>query len=237
MNGCRTVHYLSNNKMKKILILLLWLPMVGVGQQQQISTLTVITTGHQPPVKAFLLHASKAIITGDTIRMSDTVYDNPVPLALFISYKGTENATNWYELYPQPGDINVTIDKDDYVKVAGPKLSEDFSNLLREPVDRYNQQISDLETQKKQSGQDTVDLRAKLNSVIHACFGVPRSYVKQYPGSPLDIIALTMMGTGDPTIEKPAGELIELFHQLTPENQNSKEGKACWARLEKLKDN
>lgn len=217
------------------------LPPTLLGQHKT-STIEVIVIGGPQPASAKLSqpessHGSEAVINGDTIRMTDTL-DVPLSGTLMISYKGTGNLWWRYPVYFMSGDLTIRIDRQNNqlgdMQVAGPKWSEDFSNLLEGPVRKYNQQINDLRKQLKKPGVDTTSLKKQLNIAINACFGVPREYIKKYPSSPLDIIALQFMGKGDRTLQDPEMELVGLFRSLPDSIQKSEEGKAYWEKLQKL---
>lgn len=224
-----------------ILFLILIMPF-SLSAQESICKLTISIGGNRQPAQATLQqsaldHCSKALISGDTIRFSDTL--NVASSGnLLVAYQGSEKFRWRYPLYLMAGELivklNHTNGSADQLTVKGPKWSEDFSNKLEEPVRRYNDQINKLEKQLRQPGADTAVIKSKLNMATHDCFGVPRKYIQHNADSPLDIIALEFMGKGDPTVAQPARELADLFHSLSSQMQNSDAGKVYWAQLQTL---
>ena len=110
----------------------------------------------------------------------------------------------------------------------------EFSNLLEEPINNANLRLNELKEKLGKPGQDTAALRQQIKNALHACFDIPREYMRRYPNSSLDIIALRFMGSGDPTVPHPVQELADLFHSLDPRVQNSEIGRNYFERLQKL---
>lgn len=228
------------NKFK--LILAVWLlPVSAVAQQ--VCTITVNITGGIKEPAVVMLSKQKISFSGGKATLTDTL-DKAKVVTLQISYK--DAGPNWWRfpVYAMSGQLHVHItnaandpvpSQRGKIVVEGPKLSMDYTNLLEEPVKETNQKYNAVKTQLKiTTTADTVVLKKQLNVAMHECWGVPRTYVQQNPTSPLAIMALKMMDQGDPTLDHPAQELADLFHSLSPELQNSEEGKQYSAKLEKM---
>jgi hypothetical protein len=223
----------------RFLFLLLAFPMTTMGQSF-ICTIHVVVNGSHEPSQAYL-HQAKTPgksfdFTGGMTIIQDTV-DHPLIATVLITYKGEGNRPYAYAFYAVPGELTMHINRDDTdkaIEITGPQLSQDYQNQLLGPVLNYNHQISLLQKKLTQVGADSTEIRAELNKEIALCFGVPKTYVRKHPDSPLDMIALRMLGKGDPTIPNHVGELSALFHSLAPDIQNSEEGKLYGENLEKL---
>jgi hypothetical protein len=229
----------ANRMLAKSLILLFAFPSCVIAQQST-SIIQVIITGSHKPDKAYLLQAGapqkEFDFTDGTVVIPDTI-DHPLVATVMVTYKGEENKRYTYAFYAEPGELIMHINRDDTaqpVLLSGPPLSQDFQDQLWGPVLNYNHHISILQTQLKRTRADSTDIKTDLKKATALCFDVPRNYVRKNPNSPLAIVALRMMGKGDPTVDHPFLELADLFKSLSPTIQNSEEGKAYAVALDKL---
>jgi hypothetical protein len=135
--------------------------------------------------------------------------------------------------YISPGRINILISELSDVNpvysftVQGSLLATEYENKLRKPVFQYNtiiHEIKDKMNKRKESNEDISLLQEQFKNFMALCFGIPKKYIMENPDSELSIVALKMMGKGDPSITNGSEELVKLFASLRAEIKNSKAG-------------
>ena len=222
----------------KYLFLLLIFPCYCTAQKNIVNIQLTIQDSHPAQTAVLIQNGNQQAfpITDNKVTIADTI-DHPMLVSLIIMYKGWNPRRNYYSLYLSPGNttIQVVTDKDSmqYLDVSGPELTADFQNKLENPVFRIGLRISALQTALQKNGPDSLQLNTQLNKELAQSFATARDYIRQHPNSPLSLIALTMMGEGDPTIPNPKEDLATLYQSLTPAIKNSEEGRKY---LEQPKD-
>jgi hypothetical protein len=210
----------------------------------QINTCTIKLSveGQRQPVSVGLLHKGSSS-THDFGSGTSILIDSitaPGLATLIVNYKNWFPKRNRFDIYLVPGTIAIKVltDKDSigYLEVEGPLITKEYNDLLTVRVTNENIKIIKLKELLKQSGTDTLALIHQIDQEISNCFAVPRNYIRSHQSSPLSIIALQMMGSGDPTNSHPLKDLQQLFDSMKPEIKNSEKGKQYEQNLKALID-
>ncbi len=142
-----------------------------------------------------------------------------------------------------PGTILITINALPYAtalysyNIEGNSLATEYEYKLRKPMMEINIIISDLRKQKieaQKSQSDTAVIHGKLQELTKKCFGVPKVFICENPSSELSLVALKMMGKGDPTVDDGAAELKSLFNSLSSNIRTSENGVKYSGNLKRL---
>jgi len=225
----------------RLLTLLLTLTTVAASPQRQGCLLHVVTHSKNPPQTLTLLQPPSAHAVATTFPFTDSTaifldsIDNPVVITLLISYQGADKPYR-YPVFLMPGELFVQLneeDEDNREWVEGPPLSHDFTAMLEQPMAHFNRQLGKLKYQLDSTRLvkgDTPTIKKEIARTMHERWEVPREYIRANPACLLSLVALEMMGSGDPSINDPAGELKMLFKWLDPALQMSAAGKKVAAR-------
>jgi hypothetical protein len=230
----------------RLATLLLTLTTITAAPQRQGCLLHIVTHSKYPPQSLTLLQPPSAHATATTFPFTDSSVilldsiDNPLVITLLITYQGAPKQYR-YPVFLMPGELFVQLNEDEEDNreyVEGPPLSHEFTAMLEQPVAHYNHQLGKLKNQLDSARLvkgDTQTIKNEIAGTVHQCWDVPREYVRANPACLLSLIALEMMGNGDPTVKNPAGELEVLFKSLDPALKSSSAGKKYAVRLTALR--
>ena len=158
---------------------------------------------------------------------------------LVVEYKHNGHQ-EWF--YLSNGELRFEIStRDSTLKftVTSPQISKEYQEKLLDPVQSFNAQTGIAHREylaaKKQHSPDTAQLKDKELNAKRKAFNVPQAYIKTNPGSPLSIIALNMLGSGEKNGLVSVADLKKLYISLTDSVKNSPEGRQYAEKLEKLK--
>jgi Calcineurin-like phosphoesterase len=148
------------------------------------------------------------------------------------------------DIYVQPGNIDIISSIPDslmFAKVSGAPLSVLYDEKLLIPVVRCQIENTKIEVALKKAREngtsDTAQLNSQVVENIRSCFSVPQVFIKKNPGSPLLMVALQMLGTGDDEIGLTDKDVEAIYNSFPFATKNTQDGLAYAKQLEIEKEN
>jgi hypothetical protein len=216
----------------KFLLLLLAFPF-GVAAQSSKSTINISVEGEQQVSSVILIENEKQTeyqVSDNKVVIMDST-EQPVLAHIALLYKDWMPKNNIFFFYLVPGNITLKVSTDanliSHLSVEGPQLTTEYQEKLLVPISACTQKMAELQSEIRKGGSDTTSIKQELNATISKSFETARNYIKQHPNSPLSIVALDMMGSGDPTIplDRRREDLATLYHSLSSGLQKSEAGR------------
>jgi len=139
------------------------------------------------------------------------------------------------------GLITIKIESQEIVKVMGPKLTRDYEYLV-DSVTAKNDKINEIYNKLSKIQQkgsfgggiltypDSSSIFLSYKQAFNECYAIPEDYIENNPSSLLSIVALSMMGKGNPVRSDKISRLKDLYFSLNENVRNSEPGKKYLTR-------